>query len=290
MNKVTVIGLGPMGTAIARALIRSGNYVTIWNRTQEKAESLVQEGAIFAPSIASAISSSTITIICVANYEVSSSLLNTKEVIPVLTGKTLVQLSTGTPQEARNSERWTRSQGADYLDGAIQAWPSHIGKLETTILFSGIKSVYQKNELLLKILAGNPVYMGESVGAASAQALAVISYLVGTWFGFAHGAHILESEGLRVDTFGTVIKAIAPLLGDEAAHQGMVIQTGNFGNPESSLQTSKDSVERLVQQADEAGINAEYPVFALSVLMKAFDAGYGSEEVSALIKVLRKNV
>ena len=40
MNDVTVIGLGIMGTALARTLLKSGYSVTVWNRSPEKAEAL----------------------------------------------------------------------------------------------------------------------------------------------------------------------------------------------------------------------------------------------------------
>ncbi|MDP4098829.1 NAD(P)-binding domain-containing protein [Paenibacillus sp. P96] len=287
MSQVSVIGLGPMGAALVQALLRNGMQVTVWNRTISKADSLVQQGAVLAPSAAAAINASSISIICVANYKTSASILETEEIVPLLAGRTLVQLSTGTPQEARNSELWVREHGANYLDGAIQAWPSHIGNPETVILYSGLQTVFKANEPILKILAGNSLYLGEAVGSASAQALAVISYLLGTWLGFAHGAHILESENLPIDSFGSMLAAIAPLLGEEAKHQSKVIQSGNFGNPESSLKTSADSVERLIQQAREAGINSDFPGFALPLFVKAAEAGYENEEVSAIIKVLR---
>ena len=37
-QKVTVIGLGAMGTALAEALLRAGNTTIVWNRTASKAE------------------------------------------------------------------------------------------------------------------------------------------------------------------------------------------------------------------------------------------------------------
>src|ERR1700722_16325224 len=40
-----VVGLGPMGSAMARVLMKAGHRVTVWNRTPEKAEPLVREGA-----------------------------------------------------------------------------------------------------------------------------------------------------------------------------------------------------------------------------------------------------
>ncbi|WP_233454981.1 imine reductase family protein [Paenibacillus elgii] len=77
-----------------------------------------------------------------------------------------------------------------------------------------------------------------------------------------------------------MITAIAPLLGEGHPDR-------SFRNPESSLKTSVDSVERLVQQAREAGINAEFPANALPFFAKAVEAGYGNEEVSAIFEVLR---
>nr|WP_272948167.1 NAD(P)-binding domain-containing protein [Paenibacillus sp. A3] len=70
-------------TALAQTLLRNGKRVTVWNRTLSKAERLVQQGAVLASSAASAISASPITIVCVANYETSARILDTKEVAPV---------------------------------------------------------------------------------------------------------------------------------------------------------------------------------------------------------------
>jgi 3-hydroxyisobutyrate dehydrogenase-like beta-hydroxyacid dehydrogenase len=50
-----------------------------------------------------------------------------------LASRMLVELSTGTPQDARDAEAWARERGADYLDGAIIATPSQIGRPDTPI-------------------------------------------------------------------------------------------------------------------------------------------------------------
>ena len=41
MSEVIVIGLGNMGSALARALLENGRAVTVWNRSSEKAAPLV---------------------------------------------------------------------------------------------------------------------------------------------------------------------------------------------------------------------------------------------------------
>ena len=81
------------------------------------------------------------------------------------------------------------------------------------------------------------MYMGESVGAASAWDLATLSCLFGALLGFLHGARIFESESLRVGDFGSMIAAISPVLGEMVKHTGEVIQTGTYENPQSSVKT-----------------------------------------------------
>jgi 3-hydroxyisobutyrate dehydrogenase-like beta-hydroxyacid dehydrogenase len=287
MLEASVIGLGTMGSTLTRLLLQKGYHVTVWNRTIAKAKSLVQAGSVLAPNVAAAISASPIIVICVHDYPATHQILDTKAVAAALAGRILIQLSTGSPQEARDSEMWVREQGADYLDGAIQAAPSQMGRSDTPILISGAVAAFQSSEPLLKILGGNVMYLGEKVGSASAMDLATLSYIYGAIVGFLHGARICEAEGFRVDTYGSIVADIAPSFGEFLKHEGAVIQTGNYAVSESPLKISVEATERLVQTAQAAQINAEFPTFAAGLFKRAMAAGYGDEEAAALVKVLR---
>lgn len=286
-NQASVIGLGTMGVTLARLLLRAGYRVTVWNRTSAKAELLVREGAQLAPSAGAAAGASPAVLMCVHDYKAANAILRSAGFDGALSGRVLVHLSTGSPKEAREMDAWARKHGAEYLDGAIQAAPSQMGKPDTPILLSGAENAFRKGEALLKVLAGNLTYLGADAGAASAMDAATLSYVYGAMLGFIHGARVSEAEGFRVDTYGAIVAAISPSFGEFFRHEGAVIQSGNFAVSESPLKISVEATARLAQLARESGINAEFPTFVSGFFQRAHAAGLGDEEAAALIKVLR---
>mgnify|MGYP003576177409 CR=1 FL=1 len=286
-EKVTVIGLGSMGTAIARALLQKGFRVTVWNRDPSKAAALLASGAIQASNLREALAASSLLVICVADYKVTRQIFGA---VPIdsLQGKTVVQLSTGTPLEAREFDAWMQQRGGHSLNGDILAWPRQIGTSEASITISGDGHLFRKHETSLQALAGAVTHVSEEPGGSAVLFSAVMAYLAGNWIGFCHGALICEQEGLRTDEFGKLIANISPMLAAESVHMGEVIQHGDFDDPESTINVTTNDLHLLVQQAGEAGISEELPRFAANLFQRAVDAGYGGQEHAAIIKVMRK--
>jgi 3-hydroxyisobutyrate dehydrogenase-like beta-hydroxyacid dehydrogenase len=65
-----------MGSALARALLKAGNRVTVWNRTPEKAEALAAEGALVAGTAANALAASDVSIACVTDHAATMEILS----------------------------------------------------------------------------------------------------------------------------------------------------------------------------------------------------------------------
>lgn len=286
-DKVTVIGLGSMGTALAQAFIANGAQVTVWNRNKSKMNVLAEKGAIAAVSAAEAIAASDLTVICVSDYKAADKIIRTEDVVKVLSGRTLVQLSTGTPKEARELDAWAQQHGATCLNGDILAWPRQIGTDEATISICGNEQHLKHHESVLRAL-GNLNYLGSEPGLSAVLFAAVMAYLAGSWIGFVHGALISENEGYSPEKYGELIHSISPMLALESRHMGRVIEQNSFSDPESTVDTTGHDLHLLVQHSEEAGISNELPKFAADLFQRAIDAGYGKEEHAAIIKVLRK--
>lgn len=283
-----MIGLGAMGAEIARLLLESGRGVTVWNRTSAKAAPLVEAGAVLAPSAAEAIAASAITVICVYDYAAAKSILEADAVAQAVRGRTIVQLTTGAPPEAREAEAWAHGHGGKYLEGALQVAPEQMAKPDTTILLSGARDAFEGAEPLLRVLGGNLVYLGEPIGAASAMDLATLSCIYGALLGFFHGALVCEAEGFGAGGYGSIVAGIMPSFGEFLRHEASVIESGDFAVSQSPLAISVEATARLLQTARESGISIEFPAFASGILQKAAAAGHTGEELAAVIKVLRQ--
>jgi 3-hydroxyisobutyrate dehydrogenase-like beta-hydroxyacid dehydrogenase len=288
MQTITVLGLGSMGSAIAGLFIDHSHQVTIWNRTANKAAPFAKKGASIAATPAEGIAASELVVMCVYDYAAANAILNADGVAKALSGKILVQLTTGSPEEARKALAWTEENNVKFLAGAIQAAPSQMGRPDTPLLLSGNAAIYRSIEPVLKQLAGNIAFLGDQIDAAATMDLATLSYVYGATAGFLHGALIAETQGLNVGVFGKLVADISPSFGAFFAHEGGVIESGDFAVTESPLRISIEAIRRILQGSIDTGINTEIPAFLDGLFRRAEKAGLGDQELAALIKVLRE--
>ena len=279
MSDITVVGLGLMGTALANTLLSAGHDISVWNRTREKMEPLISAGAHAATSLDEAIQLSPVVLICVSNYEMTSQLFGVDAAY--LDGRSVVQLSSGTPAQAADSEAWFIDRGAGYLDGAILGGPGGIGKDTAQILICGKEPCWNDCESVLRCLAGRLQYLGENIRSAATLDMAWLTQRYGVFLSTAHALLLCEAEGVSADQFA---KTVA---GDRAAEFAAIVHSGDFSNPSATLSVWNAAHEHIRAHAHDMKINSEFPDFVSNLLTRAEGAGYGNEDIAAIIKILR---
>lgn len=287
MSDVTVIGLGAMGSAIANAFMNAGHDTTVWNRSADKMHPLRTSGARCAESAAEAGAASPVVIICIDDYAATRKLFEEHGLGEILKGRTLVQFSTGTPKEARDAESGAEMHGTKYLDGALLAYPREIGQ-DGIVAISGEESTYAEVRGLLSALSTDIRYLGSAVGAAAALDVAVLSFTLSTHLGLIHAALICESEGVPADILAATVIDSQPSDAEEIAHLGQALLKNRFSNPGASISVYSGVLDRILSQAEDAGIDASIPMFANKLYKKGIASGLADEEVVALIKLLRR--
>ena len=283
MSDITVIGLGRMGAALARALQQAGHDLTVWNRSPAKVQPFIDDGVAAASDVVAAITASPVILVSIDSNAVGDALLQSDQVKPHLAGRTLVQLSTSTPQEATESAAWLSAEGVSYLDGAIHCGPHDIGTDNAHILLSGDQVAFERASRLLASLGGEIRYLGTNVRAASVLDLAAVCESYGRFMAVAHAACMCESEGIGLDDLATLYPE-----GSFSRRYTNVIHSSDFENCTATLRIWEAAAQRIRTQGKDAGINTDFPDLVASLFEKAIDAGYGEQHVMALVKVLRE--
>src|SRR5579863_3649804 len=97
-DKVTVIGAGRMGSALATALFHKGYATTVWNRTGAKTQVLSKLGLNVAESLEESVRDADMVVVSVSDYGSTGQMLRQPDIETALRGKIVVQLSSGTPK------------------------------------------------------------------------------------------------------------------------------------------------------------------------------------------------
>ncbi len=286
MSNVTVIGLGLMGSALAEAFLKKPLAVMVWNRSAARSEPFKAKGARVASTVEDAIAASDVVIVNLLNYAAAREVLGGDVASGALKGKTLIQLSSGTTKEARDAAEWAQDHGVKYLDGAILAYPQHIGSPAAQILLSGSEELFRQHKDLLQIL-GTPLFVSNSPGGAAALDCAVLISSMCSMMSLFYGIAVCESEGVASEHVVSLVNAFLPLHGVLNSEMAERIRTDNFANPQATVRTWAGAARHFVEIAHENGLPGDVPDMIGEVMERALQNGLGEFEISSLIKVMR---
>jgi len=286
-SSVTIIGLGPMGQAMAAVFLDRGYEVTVWNRTAGKADALATKGAIKASSVNEAIAANDLIILSLTDYDAMYAIL--EQAARELSGKVFVNLSSDTPKKAREAAKWLEARGARQLTGGVQVPPSGIGKAESSTYYSGTKEVFDAHKKTLEVLTGAD-YRGEDPGLAALYYQIQMDMFWTSMLSYLHaislaGANGLTAEQIRpyaIETMKSLpmfIEFYTPRI-DAGEHPGDVDRLG----------MGVASVDHIVHTSKDAGIDASLPAAVLEVFKRGMANGQAVNSFTSLIEVFKEPV
>ncbi|WP_338492005.1 NAD(P)-binding domain-containing protein [Streptomyces sp. SJL17-4] len=283
---VTVIGLGPMGRALAAAFLTAGVRTTVWNRTPGKDRELVAAGAVSAASAGEAVAASPLTVVCLVNYDATDSVLRQDAVTAALKGRTVVNLSADTPERARDTGRWADEQGIGYLDGAIMTPTTTIGTPAGVFLHSGPEALYVEHRAVLDALGGTHTHLGEEISRAAAYDIALLDIFWTSMAGYAHAVAVARAEGIsatELAPFAQGIGAILPPLFEQLAED---IESGTYSGEGNPLTSAVSTMAHIVHASEAHGIDASLMRAAEGLARRTVGLGHGAEGFTRVTEVL----
>ncbi|MCP3140231.1 NAD(P)-binding domain-containing protein [Pyxidicoccus sp. QH1ED-7-1] len=276
-----------MGSALARAFAVAGHDVAVWNRTPGKARA-VGGGTVDFENLVEAVSGRELVVLSLSTYTACFEVLAAKGVASALAGTTLVQLTSGSPADARSGLEWARAHGVDYLDAAILAFPGFVATDYATVFYAGSRAVFDRHLETLQALAKNSVYVDEKIGSAATLDCAILEAYYGSSLAFLHAAAMCKAEGLDPKAFFAQKSSFLGLISVTAdAAQGM-IGTNDFSGDQCSLNTHVAAIEHIVRLSKDARISARFPTELLDNYKRAISVGLGDKELPAVFQTLTR--
>ncbi|MER5771007.1 NAD(P)-dependent oxidoreductase [Streptomyces sp. NPDC001985] len=282
---LTLIGLGPMGRAMAAVLLDRGHEVTLWNRTASRADELVERGAVRAASVADALAANELVILSLTDYDAMYGLL--EPAAGALAGRTVVNLSSDTPEKTRAGARWIAGHGAVMIAGGVNSPPSGIGRPDSTTFYSGPRDAFERHRPALESLT-RADHRGEDPG------LAALMYQIGMvmfWTSMLSYWQAIALAGANGLTAADVLPHAEDTMGGMPAFLRFYaerVDAGNHAGDVDRLAMGAASVEHVLDTLADAGVDNALTGTLLEVFRRGMAAGHAEDSFSSLVELLRK--
>lgn len=282
-SQITVLGLGEMGSAIARTFLDRGYRTTVWNRTASKTTPLVEAGANTAATPADAVAASPLVVICLLDSTAVDEVLSSVDA--AVAGRVLVNVTSGSAGQARANERWANERGAEYIDGKIMGDPPYVGTDHIMLPFSGSRSAFQAHEPTLKVLGGI-AYHGEDSGLAAVEFMAQVAVAYELLIGYLHVLKLVRAEGVDVVEFAERIANSVAMFPSLLTSMGTAVQRGSYPPDLGSLDVQAALMDDMISHRESLGVEAVRMREVKELMDHRITSGHGDQGFSSLFELL----
>jgi 3-hydroxyisobutyrate dehydrogenase len=257
---VAVIGLGAMGSRIARRLLDAGHDVVVWNRTKTKAEGFPR----VADTPAEAAREADVTITMVANPHAL------REVTKGIEPRVLIEMSTVGPDAIHELAKTVPT----LLDAPVLGSRSEAEQGTLHVFVGGPQELFEQHEPLLATL-GTVHHVGE-LGAGASAKLVANSTLFGTVALLGEGLRLADRLGLSREATFEVLAATP--IAAQAERRRAALEANDYP-PRFPLSLARKDADLISAAAPELRLAQA----AASWLADADDASWGDRDYSSLL-------
>lgn len=280
VGQIGIVGLGKMGSAIAKRLAGSGQSVCGWTRRGVDRALATELGISAAADVGALVAKSDIVILSLFDGEAVGEML---EVISAhdLVGKLIVETSTVSPDVLRGKLSNIKKKGGSAIDAPISGGPELIAQGGVGIYMGGAKADIARFMPIAELLSDRIVHVG-AVGDGAAAKIVNNMMLAGQWETLKEALQVGKRSGLSLETMIGILtnspsatpamKARAPIILGQSERVGFQI-TGVI----------KDA-ELFVATAQRLGVEAPAVKAALASYKGARDAGLGDKDLATMVR------
>ena len=285
--RVAFLGLGLMGSGMARRLLGAGFPLTVYNRTADKAAPLVADGAHLATSPSAAAAGADFVVSMVADDSASRRVWLGPDgaLSNVSPGAILIESSTVTTAWIRELAESAKVTGAELLDAPVTGSKTHAAAGELNFLVGGSDAAVERARPLFSAMGRNVIHLGPT--GAGALLKLINNFLCGVQAAaLAEGLAVIEKAGLDRNTATQVLANGAP---GSPLVKGILprMLAANYA-PHFHLSLMQKDLEYSLKEAERWGVELSMARPARDAFQRAVSSGRGMQDFSAVIEPLRE--
>ena len=279
MERIGIIGLGLVGSALAERLISTGYSVAGYDTLSMQNDALSKLGGQPLTSAAEVAKSCATILLSLPNSDIAVAVI--EKIKPYLPGKTILDTTTGQPETMALMGRQLADIGCDYLDATIAGSSSQVRSGDVVVMLGGTVAAAAKCKGLLAAFSTQWFHLG-SWGSGARMKLVVNLVLGLNRAVLAEGLSFAKSIGVEPRQALEVLMA-GPAFSRVMETKGEKMLTRDF-TPQARLTQHHKDVKLILKEAARA--NIELPLSKLHevLLARLVAAGDGDLDNSAIIK------
>jgi 3-hydroxyisobutyrate dehydrogenase-like beta-hydroxyacid dehydrogenase len=285
MADLGYVGLGVMGSAVTRRLLDAGHTVTVWNRTREKAEPLLEAGARWADSPRAVAESSDVVFTMVTNTAAVQAVTDGPDGIlaGLAPGKVYVDMSTASPANTRALAEKVAAVGAQMLDAPVSGTSITVEQGKASVMVGGDEDAFERVQPVLEAIGPRVFHLGPN-GSAVTMKIAINLSLAVQMLAFSEGVLLAEKTGIPRERVVEVMLA-SVIASPMVAYRGPLV----LGHPDE-VWFDCHMMQKDMNLALELGQELEVPLPTTAVtnefLTSANAMGIGEKDFAVLFDVL----
>jgi 3-hydroxyisobutyrate dehydrogenase len=288
MERLAFVGLGAMGSPMAKRLVGAGFELKVFDVLDERTHPLIERGAVSATSLREAAEGTEALVLMVANAEQAEGVLfdeGTAEALPE--GATVVVMSTIGPEAVRELADALAERGLRTLDAPVSGGVARAERGDLLIMAGGPEDLFEELRPVLGAMGSSVVHCGPRAGDGQAVKL-VNQLLCGVHIAAAAEA-LAYAEALDLDprfVFETIRHGAANSFMLEDRGERMLRE--EFVPPKSALDIFVKDMGLVRKAAEERRFETPLSFAALELYLAGKEAGLGTEDDSGVIRVFRQ--
>ena len=284
--RVAFIGLGNMGSGIANCILKAGFDLTVYNRTREKMQPFLSNGAKGGSGLGDTVKDADV---------VMTSLMDDTSVLDTVKGGILagmkpgaihIGLTTVSPECADEVAKLHKNSGTVYIAGPVVGPASAAGELLS--LLGGDQDRIGEVEPLCRAYSKKVVNVGARHGAANALKLCINYTVISLIEIFSEVYAFADKAGANLDV---LMNFLQEFMGHPAfkMYAGKLRARDFAGKAGFAMTAGLKDVTLMLKASGQIGVALDVGQIVKTKMEAAIKAGMGDRDWSSIYEVTRKN-